>query len=452
MEILYKKVSDYIDSKRDEIIFELTELCKIPSVSKSGEGSFIFGREVYRALSKTAELYSKNGYAMTALQDKGYALCVLEGQGDGIGLFSHADVVPVNDDWVKTTPFAPLEENGVLYGRGVSDDKSAIVESLYALMALRDAGVELKSRITVFVGGSEETGMADIKNFVLNERMPQVSVTADSDFPVSVGEKGIFHLYAVSKKPFCDIKSFKGGSAFNIVLDKAEAKVLINSSEQTVLGKGLPAHAAHPEGSKNAAEDLADKLCALNICESDKEILNSFKTAISGYYGENLKIASEGAFGKLTCANGIVDLTDNGCLKFSLDIRYGNEVSPIELEKTAIESLDILGFDTIIDINDEGFLLDENGEDIKVILDCCRLVSGIKDAQPYKTYGGTYARNLKNAYAISHSSPYSIESLSLPPAHGGAHQSDEALFIKNYLDGIKTLALIIAGLDKNLTK
>lgn len=449
MEKWYKAVEEYIEKNRAEIVDDLKALVRIPSISQAGKDSFPFGKEVDDALCAAAELYNKNGIPMSVKHDKGYALSILEGEGDGIGIFGHADVVPVNDDWIKTTPFDPIEENGILYGRGISDNKAAVVETLYAIKALRAAGVNLKSRITIYVGGSEETGMQDIFEFVKNERMPAVSITPDSDFPVSVGEKGILHVFCRSKNPLCDVTTFEGGKAFNVILDKVKVEAKGGICFES---EGLTSHAAHPEGSVNAAVKAAKKLCSLNICDGDKEILKNFITAVESYYGENLDIASEGVFGKLTCANGIVKIEADGRLMFTLDIRYGNEADGEKTEKNLIKALSLLGFEGEIENNDPGFLLDESGKDMEIILGSCRDVSKEADAMPYKTYGGTYARRLKNAFAISHSAPWSHEDLGLPAGHGGAHQSDEALSVDAFLGGIKTLALILGRLDAHYSQ
>ena len=443
-----KKVFEYIDNNRDNIIADLISLAKIPSVSKNDGSGFIFGKEVENALNCAAELFNNSGFDMQVKSNRGYALLITEGVGSGIGLFGHADVVPVNNDWIKTSPFEPIEENGILYGRGVNDNKAGVIGSLYALKALKECGIDIKSKITVYVGGSEETGMDDIGGFVENEKMPEVCVIPDSDFPVSIGEKGIMHVDIMSNKAFEDITLFEGGKAYNVILDNVLVRL---KSGKELSYKGLTAHAAHPEGSDNAAYKAATELQGFDISENDKDILKSFSRLIDGYYGENLGIASEGAFNKLTCVNGIVRL-EEGKLYFTLDIRYGNEVD----SKKAIESIKQTAlksdFEVVSYTDDEGFLLDENSKATQIILNSCREVSGILDAQPYKTFGGTYARRLKNAYAINHSLPFDIDKLNLPFGHGGVHQSDEALSIDAFLGGIKVLAKIIVDLDEHLTK
>ncbi len=448
MEKWYSDLEKYVDENRDNIVGDLMSLVRYPSISRAGEDGLPFGIEVDRALSESAKLFNDSEIPMEVKHESGYALAVLDGEGDGIGLFAHADVVPVNDDWVKTTPFEPIEENGILYGRGIGDNKAGVICSLYALKALKAAGVSLKSRVTVYVGGSEETGMQDIEGFVKNERMPEINITPDSDFPVSVGEKGILRVNATSKNPLCDVTKFEGGKAYNVILDKVQVEL---KSGESFAVEGLTSHAAHPEGSVNAAHKAAEKLLSMPICDGDKEIFSGLKTALDSYYGETLDIFSTGVFGNITCANGIVKIVD-GKLFFTLDIRYGNEVDSEKTIKNLTAALDKLGFDAVATENNEGFLLDESGKPMEIILTSCREVCNLPDAQPYKTYGGTYARYLKNAFAISHSAPWDVKSLGLPAGHGEAHQSDEVLKVDALLDGIKYLALMVARLDEHLTK
>ena len=443
MEIWYPAVTAYIEEHRDDIVRDLKALARIPSISKAGKDGLPFGKEVDEALSAAAALFTDNGIPMEVKHDHGYALAVCEGEGDGIGLFGHADVVPVNDDWVKTKPFEPLEENGLLYGRGVNDNKAGVIACLYALRALKAADVELKSRLTVYVGGSEETGMKDLEAFVEHERMPEVSITPDSDYPVSVGEKGILHVECRSREALKAITEFEGGQAYNVVLDRVNVEV----SGETVVFEGLAAHAAHPERGVNAAYKAAEALCErADLCDGDRRILAGLRDTLCGCHGAEVDIFSEGAFGKLSCANGIVRLED-GHLVFTLDIRYGNEFDHEAGIPRLVAAMDARGYDAVIKSNSPGFLLDEKGAHMNCILQSYRDAADRPDAAPYKTYGGTYARRLKNAFAVDHCLPWDRSVLDLPAGHGGAHQSDEVLCIEALLGGIKALALALGRLD-----
>ncbi len=445
MEKWYTAITEYLQDNRENIVNDLKALVRIPSISQSGRDGLPFGKKVDDVLNAAAALFNESGIPMQVKHDLGYAVAVCDGKGDGIGVFGHADVVPVNDDWVKTAPFEPLEENGVLYGRGVSDNKAGVIGTLYALKALKAAGVELNSRLTIYVGGSEETGMQDIAAFVENERMPEVNIIPDSDFPVSVGEKGILRVDCRSREPLKTVRKFDGGQAYNVVLDHVEVEI---DGEEAFAVEGLTSHGAHPERAVNAAHKAAVQLCErADLDEQDRRIITGLRDCLADCHGEALNIASEGVFSKLTCANGITRVEEDGKLFFGLDIRYGNEFDYEARIPDMLKALEEHGFEGVVKSNDPGFLLDENGEAMHCILQSYRDAADKPDAQPYKTFGGTYARNLKNGFAVNHSLPWHKAELGLPAGHGGAHQSDEVLSIDAFIGGIGALALALGRLD-----
>src|ERR1700755_2018036 len=68
--------------------------------------------------------------------------------GRSLILQGHCDVVPAGplDMW-DTPPFTPTIKDGWLYGRGAGDMKSGTIAALYALDALRAAGLKPTARI-----------------------------------------------------------------------------------------------------------------------------------------------------------------------------------------------------------------------------------------------------------------------------------------------------------------
>ena len=54
----------------------------------------------------------------------------------------HFDVVPAGDGWT-VDPFAGVVRDGKIYGRGATDQKAGIAASIYAVEAIRRAGVRL---------------------------------------------------------------------------------------------------------------------------------------------------------------------------------------------------------------------------------------------------------------------------------------------------------------------
>ena len=81
------------------------------------------------------------------------------GAGRDLLLNGHIDVVPVGDEAAWTTPpWDPAIRDGRVYGRGAVDMKGGLVCALFALRAVRDAGVELRGRLSVASVVGEEDG------------------------------------------------------------------------------------------------------------------------------------------------------------------------------------------------------------------------------------------------------------------------------------------------------
>ncbi len=68
--------------------------------------------------------------------------------GKSLILQGHCDVVPTGplDMW-ETPPFSPVVKDGKMYGRGACDMKSGTIGALYALDAIRAAGLKPTARI-----------------------------------------------------------------------------------------------------------------------------------------------------------------------------------------------------------------------------------------------------------------------------------------------------------------
>jgi acetylornithine deacetylase len=79
--------------------------------------------------------------------------------GRDLLLNGHIDVVPVGDEAVWTTPpWDPVLRDGRVYGRGAVDMKGGLCCALFAVKALRDAGVRLRGRVSVASVVGEEDG------------------------------------------------------------------------------------------------------------------------------------------------------------------------------------------------------------------------------------------------------------------------------------------------------
>lgn len=100
-------------------------------------------------------------------------------------LYAHHDVQPVGDEslW-NSEPFAAVEKDGRLYGRGAADDKAGIMAHVAAYAAVSEvlAG-SLGLGVTFFIEGEEEAGSPTFRPFLEANRellRADVIVVADS--------------------------------------------------------------------------------------------------------------------------------------------------------------------------------------------------------------------------------------------------------------------------------
>lgn len=100
-------------------------------------------------------------------------------------LYAHHDVQPPGDPalW-ETEPFAAVERDGRLYGRGAADDKAGIMAHVAAYTAVTEVlGKEFGLGVTFFFEGEEEAGSPTFRSFLETHRellRADVIVVADS--------------------------------------------------------------------------------------------------------------------------------------------------------------------------------------------------------------------------------------------------------------------------------
>ncbi len=464
----HEEIRQYLYNRKGEIIESLLRLAEIPSFREEAIPGAPFGFACRTVLEETQALHARYGFTDSMLSDDGYLLTTV-GEGEHtVGLFAHGDVVTPGDGWTLTEPFSPIEKDGCLIGRGVNDNKSGITASLFAVRALQELHYPLSSRIVLFTGANEESGMEDIASFVKHHPMPDVSLVPDAAFPVYRGEKGILRFKAVSRRKAENIVDLHGGQAFNIVLGKVSltipvngvpydrlnddkrVKVTKNDSEMTIEAIGISKHAALPEDSVNAVVVLNQVLkeYRLSLGEDGKDI-NFMANLIEDYYGNAIDdfSAQKEVSGRNTIVNGIIEIK-GGHLCFGFDVRFVNEKSD-DLIDCIRNKLSKGGFDMEILYNSPGFLISEENPQLNRLLQVYSDCTGQNDPQSKFNAGGTYSRYLKNSFSVGSclGNPRSFE---LPMGHGGVHQPDEYLNINAHLEAIAILAEMILALDEEI--
>ena len=404
----YKKL---LEPYKTQMLDALRRFVQIPSVydEKTITKSTPFGKDVDNALAFVADLGERFGFDVDRCD--GYATELSIGEGDKvIGIYAHADVVPVTGSW-KYGPFNPTIENGNIYGRGTSDDKGPMIAAFYAVKALKDNGLLRNYKVKIVVGGDEERGSSCLTYYFhnLKKEGPTYGFTPDSDFPLIYGEKEIIDFWPSLKIKIPHVKSIEGGVATNAVcdrvkitlddpklvkdyLDKHSYKYEENGETITVIGKAC--HGSTPELGINAA------LIALEAIGNVYEIplLSNIATKLAdtsgksfgGYYHSDLLKDS-------TYCLGIIRY-DGEELTFSINLRYPENGNYNEA---------IANFDKVFSTKtnkigkvSHHLLFDPKSPLVKTLLKAYQEETGDYKSEILTTGGGTYAKHSKNTIAF----------------------------------------------------
>ena len=86
-------------------------------------------------------------------------------------IYAHYDVQPPDplDNWL-TPPFDPVERDGRIYGRGISDDKGPMMIALETLAAFIAVEKTLPVNVKLLIEGEEETGSSFLPGILENHR------------------------------------------------------------------------------------------------------------------------------------------------------------------------------------------------------------------------------------------------------------------------------------------
>jgi acetylornithine deacetylase/succinyl-diaminopimelate desuccinylase-like protein len=161
---IHDSINSYLETNLDRFIGETIRLCAQPSVSARNEG-------VRECADVVVDLFKQHGLHTQKFETPGNPVVVgrLGGRSARTLLFyNHYDVQPPEPLELWTTPpFEPTIRDGMLFARGVADDKGELTARLAALDAVRAAhGGELPCGVVFVAEGQEEVGSPHIAAFV----------------------------------------------------------------------------------------------------------------------------------------------------------------------------------------------------------------------------------------------------------------------------------------------
>lgn len=380
----------------DSYIKDLSELVAIKSVQAEAEDDAPFGVEIKNALLwflKKAE-----SFGFKAVNYDNYAGEIDFGDGQEIGIIGHLDVVPVGTGWHED-PFTLTEKDGYFIGRGVGDDKGAMLMTLYALKELKDSKKPCNKKIRFFVGTNEESSWRDIAYLKTKTTIPEYGFSPDGNFPVSYAEKG-FYFVNVKLPPFKNFSNLTGGTVINAVCAHAEItptadfdKTLLNKHglefiNGKIISTGVSAHGSKPSLGKNA---LLPIFMFLKDCGEDVNAVIDYLFSDKWHL---CKLHNEQGF--ITLSPDIASQTEDGEPLIMCDCRIP---APFTVDTLKEKMMNCPLAITIIDHDHPPVMTDKNGKFVQTLLSAYNSVTGETQA-PVSMGGSTFARVFKKGCAF----------------------------------------------------
>lgn len=203
-------VLQQVDNLVEEMIAFLQALVRIPTVNPPGENYADCAQLIGQKLREF-------GYDIHYVEAEGLPECTPQhprvnviGRLPGtqpkptLHFNGHLDVVPVGAGWT-VEPFAGVIQDGRLYGRGVTDQKAGIAASIFAVEAIRRAGIKLAGTVEQSATVDEESGgfagvayLAE-QGYFKRENIDYVIITEPLDYNrICLGHRGVYWFEVVT--------------------------------------------------------------------------------------------------------------------------------------------------------------------------------------------------------------------------------------------------------------
>lgn len=441
------KYDDLIQQHYDEQLDALSKLIAFPSVSQGEpELGMPLGKQIHGALEYMLELARTMGFSARSLD--GYCGVIDYGEGDEmLMIMAHLDVVPVGSGWTSD-PFTLTRREGRLIGRGVLDDKGPAVSALYALYAIKEAGIPLRRRVRIFLGCDEERGWSCVTRYKQTEPEPTLAFTPDGQYPVINSEKNIGQTTYTKQLVGSEVR-VSCGTAPNVIPGEAAAQIpftpepisakhgmLLSGKAGELAAVGRGGHASTPQDAQNALLALLDALKEQPLGAEDLATASSL-AALLGFdqHGEAFGLDVADASGRLTLAPTMLEWSETE-VSITLDCRFPFSVTPERLLAAEDEKFAGIGFSRTWQRISKGHFIDPDCELVQTLLAIYSEATG-KRAEPLSIGGGTYARSFENAVA------FGVEPEGEPAE---AHMPDESCSMESILFDTRLIAEAIRRL------
>ena len=414
------------------------------AVNEPGKGTLPYGSAPVSALKFFLDDASNAGMRTGIIENR-VGWCEFgPTDADLIGIVCHLDVVPAGDGW-STSPFELTLKDGILYGRGIVDDKGPACASYFAMKRLMSSGFMPSKRIRLILGTDEERTCSCVETYAELGDIPSFAITPDAEFPVIYAEKGILHVKIFNDMPSSVIAS--GGSAANMV--PASCSCTIGGVNYSA--KGKMAHASKPELGINAIFDLIKQLDSSSVDYSASPLLRFIsKEIVYSTPAEYTGCSVTDESGALTANPSVLSCSEDGeslVIDFRCPVTYAMADVVSHLSSLAEPyglSVEVLNqMDPLYKSKD----LPQIALLTEIWKSNMSSYSGYKPeylseyTEPIAIGGGTYARHMPNTIAFGIQAPWQEDQ---------CHQANECRALSDFETDIKVMTEAIMGLSEYL--
>ena len=455
-------------ARRAQLIAAISRLVAVKSVRGEAAPGQPYGPGPAAALAEGVALSKEMGFRAENLENY-VATADLNDKETALHILGHLDVVGEGKGW-STDPYTCVERDGLLYGRGVSDDKGPVVCALMAMQAIRDLEIPLQYNVKLIMGGDEESGSSDLAWYYANHPYAPYTFTPDANFPLINIEKGHYHpdfgKTWESENVLPRVTELQGGFRNNVVPPEADCVIAGLAAEDfedharqvqeetgavftltdtagglAIHCAGRNAHAASPDDGLNAITALLTLLARLPLadCESTRA-LNAMHTLFP--FGDNRGKAlgigqADQESGELTLNLALITVTDTG-FTAKFDVRFPLCSNEENCKRACEASFARYG----ISVTGDGDMIPPHHVPadsplVRTLLDCYQTYTGDADAKPLAIGGGTYVHDIPGGVAFG---------CEFPGFDPKMHAADEQASVEQLLTACKIFTLAIARL------
>jgi len=227
-------IDRYVKENEPRFLEELKQLLRIPSISTLPENN----EATHRAADFVADHLAAAGMEhVEIIETERHPLVYadwLHAPGKPTVLcYGHYDVQPPDplDLWV-TPPFEPTERNGNLYARGSADDKGQMFSHIKAMESIKAIYGGVPVNVKFLIEGEEEVGGLSVAEYVAKnpaKLKADVALVSDTEMyapglpTLNIGLRGLVYMEIESRGPMRDLHSgLYGGAAPNAVFGLIE--------------------------------------------------------------------------------------------------------------------------------------------------------------------------------------------------------------------------------------